>query len=52
MVQGNELTGWWPQPFCPTPGSDLPPPFREFGIDCHRVMCTCCNQLLNCFNSE
>lgn len=48
MIQGNNLSGVWPESFCST--SEDNRPFREFGLNCDQIRCDCCIPVLNCFN--
>jgi hypothetical protein len=50
FLQRNNLTGSWPEAFCPPcPGCDRP--FNEFGLDCSEVSCSpeCCKSVENCY---
>jgi hypothetical protein len=49
-LNGNNLTGTWPDEFCPTE-KDPDGPFTEFGLDCEQTPCPeeCCLPENNCF---
>jgi hypothetical protein len=50
FLQRNNLTGSWPEAFCP-PCPDCNHPFNEFGLDCSEISCSpeCCKSSENCF---
>jgi hypothetical protein len=49
-VNGNNLTGSWPDEFCPSE-ADPDGPFSEFGLNCDQTPCPedCCLPENNCF---
>ena len=51
FLQGNRLTGQWPQEGCPSCVSCDDGILKYFGMDCLEVECPfgCCNQLSNCY---
>ena len=51
FVQGNSLSGTWPQEFC-KPCPDCESPIHEFGLNCQQTPCPdgCCSDLDNCYD--